>query len=140
MSPDVSPVVWVCRNHALEHAGFLEFVSRAEEAPFWVIDASDVVAQRRPPRGIAIWSLGILTPDQITKADLPSRRMRLPPADVGRHRDLWERLKAENARFRVVDQTGLRSASATHFDDASFHACHPIGKRARGSSPKRWSS
>ncbi len=118
MSPDVSPVAWVCRNHALEYAGFLEFVSRVGESAFWVTDASDVVIPRGMHRETALWSLGILTPDQIIKADLSSRRTRLSPPEVTRYRDLWQRLQAENARFRVVDHTGLRSAAVTHFDDA----------------------
>ena len=51
------------------------------------------------------------------EADLPNRRAILSRSEIDRYRDLWRRLKAENAALRVIEKTGLGSAPIDRFDN-----------------------
>jgi len=115
-SPDFSPVAWVCRYNAKEHAGFLEFVWRMGDAPFEVIDATGVEVEGHT-KPFMIPSLGIMLQEQIIKAGLLDRQAALPPKVLEDYRNDWRRLRAENAPLRLVDGDKLVSAPITHFDD-----------------------
>jgi hypothetical protein len=56
LSPEVTPVAWVCRLNSDEHTGFLAFVARRGAAPFRVVDAAGLSVDR--DGGGSILSLG----------------------------------------------------------------------------------
>lgn len=137
---DVIPVAWVCRQSAAEFAGFLEFVSRVGDHPFRVIDITEVEFASRPGRSESTtWragSFGVVPSDSIVGARLLERQATLTGQEQQACRDLWKRLRAENAAFRVVSDLGLRSAPITYFDKAvasqvtdDWQKCsHVVGK------------
>ena len=101
-----APIAWVSRNYAYGYSGFLEFVWRMAERPFRVIDASDL----RLREG------GFLGPSQIIESGLFARQTTVSNAEREQHLDLWRRLRAENAPFRIVGAPGLVSAPITYDD------------------------
>ncbi|MDE2577237.1 MAG: DUF1835 domain-containing protein [Hyphomicrobiales bacterium] len=113
------PIAWLCRNSAAEYCGFLEFVRRMGERQFAVIDASSVKTTFyfQGERSVAIPALGILTPEQIAAEGLCDRRAIATTQDVNGYRQLWAKLGADNAPFRIVSAQGLVSAPLEHFDE-----------------------
>ncbi|MBY6240434.1 DUF3658 domain-containing protein [Methylosinus sp. Sm6] len=112
------PVVWVSRLDAAEYSGFLEFVWRRGAAPFRVIVFTGLEYANNGGTIIAAASLGLVPPDHIVEARLFDRQKVLRPDKIEVFREMWRRLRQENAPLRVVDETGLVSAPITHFDDA----------------------
>lgn len=117
ISPGAFPVVWVCRHDAAEYAGFLEFVSRIDGAPFQVVDATRLTYVNGRGDVVAARSLGTVPADAIVAAGAPDRRATLTPKEIEADREAWRRLRGENAPFRVVAETGLVSAPIAHFDE-----------------------
>ena len=119
---DVTPVAWVCRQSAMEFAGFLEFVSRIGDHPFRVVDLTEVEFAPRPDRSESTpWrtvSFGHVLPDSMVKARLVERQAILTGQELRAYRVVWKKLRAENAPFRVVSDLGLHSAPITYFDKA----------------------
>ncbi len=117
-SPATLPVAWVSRRNAAEYSGFLEFVWRQGDAPFRVVDFAGLEYTGLGGGVLAAESLGLLSPDQIVEAQLWDQQRALRPDEIGAFREVWRRLRQENAPLRVVDETGLVSAPITRFDDA----------------------
>ena len=119
-SRDATPVAWVCRRSAMEFAGFLEFVWRIGDHPFRVVDITLVDFAPRPDRlESKTWraeAFGSVPSDSIVKARLLDNQTVLTGQQLQTYRDLWRRLRSENASFRVVSGLGLHSAPITHFD------------------------
>jgi len=118
MSPGALPIAWVSRHNAAEYSAFLEFVWRQGDSPFGVVDFTGIEYADKGAPLIAARSLGLVPPDQIVEARLFDQQKALRPSEIGAFRDVWRRLRQENAPLRVVDETGLVSAPITHFDDA----------------------
>lgn len=116
-SPSAFPVAWVSRRDAAEYCGFLEFVWRKGDAPFGVVDFAGLEYTGQG-RLLAAESLGLLSPDQILGARLFEQQKVLRPDEIEVFRDVWHRLRRENAPLRVVDEMGLASAPISRFDDA----------------------
>jgi len=114
------PLAWVSRYNAAEYSGFLEFVWRKGDAPFRVVDFTGIEYANNGGPLIAARSLGLVPPDQIVGARLFDQQRALRPSEIEAFRDVWRRLRQENAPLRVVDGTALVSAPITHFDDAVF--------------------
>lgn len=123
-APDVTPIVWVCRNDPAELCGFLEFVRRVGDEPFAIIDATEIESHQwnRVCGGARVPALGVLSPDQIVEAGLCDRRDVLTAAQIDAYRRQWTELVQENAPLRVMDGGGLASAALMHFD-ADIMAC-----------------
>ncbi|MDX8434450.1 DUF3658 domain-containing protein [Mesorhizobium abyssinicae] len=119
---DIAPVVWVCRQSAMEFAGFLEFVSRIGDHPFRVVDITEVEFTRRSDGSESTtWragSFGQVPSDSIIRARLLERQTTLTGRELQVYRDLWKRLRAENAAFRVAADLGLHSEPIRYFDKA----------------------
>ncbi len=117
---DVVPVAWVSCRSAMEFAGFLEFVWRIGDHPFRVVDITLVDFAPSPDRSeTKTWravSFGFVPSDSIVKARLLDKQTVLTGQELQTYRDLWRRLRDENASFRVVSDLGLHSAPITHFD------------------------
>ncbi len=112
-------IVWFSRYSSAEYAFFLAVVDQLGERPYNIIDVTGTqypVAGRdgfltwsEPPRAVScIWPPGL-------RALLGSERP-LTANEKSEARRTWQRLRAENAHFRVVSETGLNSAPADHFD------------------------
>jgi hypothetical protein len=63
-------------------------------------------------------SLGSLSPHEIVDGGLLDSAQEVTPDARRRYRDLWARLRGENAPLRVLGADGLASAPITHFDSA----------------------
>jgi hypothetical protein len=113
-------VVWISRRTVLEYSGFLEWVWRLGEKSYDVIDLTDAEAEWRLPDGTIkqgrIVSLALINPDQVRLLDFLGRAASLPPSSIGRYREMWQQLRAENAPLRVIRGDRLRSAPITEFD------------------------
>jgi hypothetical protein len=116
-SPEIVPIVWVCRNDPREFAAFLEFVWRRNDAVFSVVDITDAKVTLRDSESFTPLSLSILMPSQIIEGQLLDRKSALSANEVSEYRKLWQQLMIENAPIRVIDQRRLISAPITIFDD-----------------------
>lgn len=122
MERDIAPMAWVCRRSAMEFAGFLEFLWRIGDHPFRVVDITEVEFAPRPDLSeLTSWragSLGFVQPDSMVKAGLLDSPATLTGQELQAYRDVWKRLRAENAPIRVAGELGLHSAPITSFDKA----------------------
>jgi hypothetical protein len=112
-------VVWFGRHSARELAFFLAWVDRLGERPYQIID---VTGQRLPFRGRdgstalsrPVQSVSIVQSDALRSLlglDYP-----ITAQDRDESRQRWQRLRSENAPFRIVTEAGLVSASIDYFD------------------------
>jgi hypothetical protein len=120
LSPADRKVAWLSRRSTLEYTGFLEWLWRLGDQRFDLVDLSDAtVVARGSDRSATPWlvvSLGSLSPHEIVDGGLPDSAQEVTPHARRRYRDLWARLRAENAPLRVLGPDGLVSAPITHFD------------------------
>jgi hypothetical protein len=111
-------VVWFGRHSAQELAFFLAWVDRLGERPYQIIDVTgrqlpfrqrDGSLHVRPAGYVSIVRhealQSLLGSEQPIK---PKER-----EEISQH---WRKLRAENAPFRIVTETGLASAPLDHFD------------------------
>ena len=116
----INPVAWVCRRSAAEFAAFLEFAWLIGDHPFQVVDITQVeFASSADRSGLKTWraaTFALVPSDNIVNAGLVNRRTILTGVELQAYRDLWKRLRAENAPFRVASDLGLHSAPITYFD------------------------
>lgn len=107
-------IAWTSRRSTQEYTGFLEWVWRLGDAPAEFIDLTDVIVTG--PMGSGPAHLPLLLPCQIRESGLLDRAEELTPTLRKKYRELWGRLRAENAPFRILDEQGLSSAPLSHFD------------------------
>jgi hypothetical protein len=112
-------VAWLSRRSAQEYAGFLEWLWRLGEEPIEVIDLTEVIVAgnkngaAKPHLAI---SLGMLPPQQILENNLLDRAEKLTPVLRAQYRELWRRLRIENAPLRILGEGALVSAPLSFFD------------------------
>jgi hypothetical protein len=112
-------VAWLSRRSAQEYAGFLEWLWRLGEEPTEVIDLTDVMVagnKNRPVKPHLAISLGMLPPYKILENNLLDRAEKLTPVLHAQYRELWGRLRAENAPLRILSEGALVSAPLSFFD------------------------
>jgi Protein of unknown function len=114
---NTSTTVWVCFDDAAEYCGFLEFIWRDGGKPFRIIDATGLEFDNGIGRKWTPRSLGVISPERMIEAGLVGRAKLVQPEAIEGYRQLWRRLRSENAPLRVVGRTGLVSAPLTYFDD-----------------------
>ena len=96
-------VVWFGRHRASEFAFYLALADQLGDRPYDIVDVT-------APTGF----LGIANADQLEKMFGSERPITAEErSDALRQ---WQRLRTENAPFRVVTPTGLVSAPIDHFD------------------------
>ncbi|HXP77779.1 MAG TPA: DUF3658 domain-containing protein [Stellaceae bacterium] len=122
LAPADRRIVWTSRRSARDYAGFLEWLWRLGDQGCEIVGLTDARFPDRCAEGPAgylslVISPGILSPDQIVAMGLLDRAEPLAPAVRAGYRDLWRRLRTENAPLRVVSETGLSSAPITVYDD-----------------------
>src|SRR5471032_3043080 len=99
-------VVWFSRNAAQELAFFLALADRLGDRPY---DIVDVTTLPRRPRTVAL-----LNEERLSALFDSERPVTAQKREEARTR--WQRLRRENAPFRVVSPTGLVSAPIDYFD------------------------
>jgi hypothetical protein len=122
LAPAQRWIVWTSRRSARDYTGFLEWLWRLGDQPCDIVDLTDTRFPDRCAEGPAgylslVISPGILSPDQIVAMGLVDRAQPLAPAPRARYRDIWSRLRTENAPLRVISETGLSSAPITFYDE-----------------------
>ena len=122
LAPARRRIAWMSRRSGSDYAGFLEWLWRLGDESCEVIDLTDMRFPERCAEGPSgylslVISLGAMNPDQIVAMGLLDRAEPLAPAARSRYRELWCRLRAENASLRVVSEAGLVSAPITFYDD-----------------------
>jgi len=115
-------VVWTSRRSARDYSGFLELLWRLGDQACEVVDLTELRFPERCSEGPTgylslVISLGALDPDQVAPMGLLDRAEPLTDAAGTRYREIWRRLRAENAPLRVVSDTGLTSAPITFYDE-----------------------
>jgi hypothetical protein len=106
----------------MEYAGFLECVWRLADAPYTVIDITDLPIvyrnnrrEKLPAQAGACVSL--ITHEVMLDNELFDKATPITAELKGSFQLLWSKLRAENAPFRVVDDKGINSAPITFFDE-----------------------
>lgn len=122
LAPAGRRIAWLSRRSARDYAGFLEWLSRLGDTPCDVVDLTDARFPERCVEGPAgylslVVSLGVLNPDQIREMGLLDRAAPPAPTERSRYREVWHRLRAEDASLRIVSDPGLSSAPITFYDD-----------------------
>ena len=112
-------VVWFSRHSASELAFFLAWADRVGERPYQIID----VTGRRLPFRRRDGSIALSQPAQCVSILRPDALRSLLGQEhpiTAQHRDesreRWQRLRSENAPFRVITEAGLTSTSLDYFD------------------------
>ena len=115
-------VVWYSRRSAMEYTAFLECVWRLGDAPYSVIDITDVPIvyrnnrrEKLPPQTGACVSL--ITHEVMLDNELLDRATPITGGQKASYHALWAKLRTENAPFRVVSAEGIHSAPLTFFDE-----------------------
>lgn len=127
LAPDAYPVIWTCRSDAGDYAGYLEFLARIGDRPFDVIDATGL---RIEGRANSWRALGVITPDQMISSGLFERRRTPTAQEIADDREIWRRLKAENAPLRVSENDILLSKPISYFDADLLSEATPNWERA----------
>jgi hypothetical protein len=113
-------IVWVSRRVVREYAGFLEFIRRAGDEPYDVVDLTDIPTH--PKACGDDWTLRPLAlsdlynrPEEVL--GFLGNAMPLTAVQRDNYQLLWERLRLEDAPLRVITDDGLISAPLSYFDD-----------------------
>lgn len=126
-------VAWLSRRSAQEYAGFLEWLWRLDEEPIEVIDLTDVMVAGNSTglteRHFAI-SLGMLPPHKIFENELFDRAEALTAILRAQYRELWGRLRIENAPLRILSEGELVSAPLSFFDPLLLSSATPEWQKA----------
>jgi hypothetical protein len=128
LSTSYRRIAWLSRRSAREYAGFLELVWRLGDEPIEVVDLTDVVVARNkdgPTEPHLAISLGLLPLHAILENDLLDRSEELKSVSRAAYRELWGRLRAENAQLRILSEGKLVSAPLSFFDPLLLSSATP---------------
>jgi hypothetical protein len=120
-APAKRRIAWVSQRAASEYAGFLDFVSRSDNADCDLVafDTDGVI--RRGPNGHVTAGRAIclseLPPYHLAVARYWDRAVKLDSAARERYRANWAQLRKENAPLRILSDHGMVSAPITYFDE-----------------------
>jgi hypothetical protein len=92
--------VWLSRREAKTYAGFLWWLDHVEDLPISIIEVAQLSSTSAE---------GLV--------EHLDRAVPYQAEDRARDRERWQRLKAENAPFRVIDGDDLVSAPIDYFDE-----------------------
>ena len=120
LSSDTRRVAWVSRRRAHEYCGFLEWLWRLGDEPCDIVDLHDVEFDRHRRDGTVerngVECLAALFAEEIFRDTLWDLAKPLSSDRRGHYRDIWEKLRTENAPFRVLKDEELVSAPMSHYD------------------------
>jgi len=134
LAPAERRIAWMSRRSTRDYSGLLEWLWRLGDAACAIVDLTELRLPERCAEGPAsylslVLSLGYLNPDQIEAMGLIDRAEPLSPAGRARYRDVWARLRAENAPLRVISETGLSSAPITFYDEELLSYATPAWRK-----------
>ncbi len=113
-------VVWVTRRSAQEYCGLLEWVRRLGDRPYDVVDLTEVEVPlpmpNDPDARSRIDNLAWLEPRMIRGMGFSDLAAPLEPDTRQAYINLWDRLRQENAAFRVVSDGVLVSRPVEFYD------------------------
>jgi hypothetical protein len=120
--PGHRKVAWLTRRSAMEYAGFLDWLWHRGDTPCDLVDLSDARISYpqddgSTPQTASPISIALLDPDIIAHNRLWDLAEPLQTTERLGYRNLWDRLRSENAPLRVLDGDELVSAPITFFDD-----------------------
>ena len=112
-------VVWFGRHSASELSFFLAWVDRLGDRPYDIVDVTCVRPPYKRPDGTAatgspLHAVSIANEHALGALLGSERPLTAPEREAARQ--CWQRLRTENAPFRVVTPSGLISAPINHFD------------------------
>jgi hypothetical protein len=110
-------VIWMSRRAAYEYAGFLECIWRIGDERLDVGDLTEISVAWPNGRREPVMSVGELPPRVFAENTLWDRAAPLTPGERDRYREMWRKLRVENAPFRVVAGDDLVSAPITFYDE-----------------------
>jgi len=123
-STEATPVIWFTRRSAREYSGFLELAWTLGEEPYQIVDFTGVDFVERLHEGpgrLGIYlSLSEMLPSDA--AGFLSSTQVLSSGQRDHYRQIWSRLREEDAALRVLTDGGLASEPASFFDDALLEA------------------
>jgi hypothetical protein len=127
---------WTSRRSADEFCGFLEWIWRLGDAPCEIVDLHEVEIDWHRRDGTIVHkgipSLARLFPEQFQADALWDLARPITEEERRHYRDLWQRLRSENAPLRILKGETLVSAPITHFDELIFsNTRHQFRKVAR---------
>jgi Protein of unknown function/Domain of unknown function (DUF1835) len=123
-STEAVPVIWFTRRSAREYSGFLELAWTLGERPYQIVDFTgvDFVKRLHEGPGKLLIYLGLDEMRPLEAAGFLSSTQVLSSPQRERYRQIWSRLRQENAALRVLTDDGLASQPASFFDDALLEA------------------
>jgi Protein of unknown function len=108
-------VIWFARHSAIELSFFLSLADRLGERPYAIVDLTGMrFAFGRRDGSFVAQSVSTVPADGLRS--LLGKERSITGQEQTEARRLWQRLREENAPFRVVTENGLVSAQADHFD------------------------
>jgi hypothetical protein len=113
-------ILWFSRHSAQEHAFFLALADRLGDRPYDIIDVTGRQLPVTRPGGAPGLSAPKRAVSLIHEDELASLLGTQRMATIQERDDAarcWRKLKAEDAPFRIVTETGLASAPVETFDD-----------------------
>ncbi len=114
-------VVWFARHSARELAFFLSWADRLGDRPYEVVDVTGLELPYRKRDGSQAVTRPVSAVSSVPTdalGPLLGTERAFAPREREAARQAWQRLKSENAPFRIVTAKGLLSAPADHFDQA----------------------
>ena len=112
--------IWFSRRSSMEFCGFLEWVRRAGASDYAVVDVSEAMVQSRTTDGQThehlMESIAMVHPDVVRLDQLLGSARALTSEENTQYLKLWTQLQNDNAAFRIVDRSGIRSAPLDYFD------------------------
>jgi hypothetical protein len=123
-------IAWLSRRSAQEYAGFLDWLWRLDEEPIELIDLIDVMIHGAglTERRFAI-SLNLLPPHRILENELLDSAETVSAVQRAQYRQIWGRLRTENAPLRILSEGELVSAPLSFFDSLLLSCATPEWQR-----------
>lgn len=122
-------VAWMSRRSAQEYAGFLEWTWLLGEEQVEIADLTEVVVTGPNDSPHLATSLAMLPPHRILENGLLDRTETLTSGLRDQCRELWGKLRTENAPLRILDAGTLVSAPLSFFDPLLLSCATPQWKK-----------
>jgi len=125
LADGINPVAWMSRRSAQDYAGCLEFLWRLGDKPCSVVDLTDAMVTYRDKEGrtsrpYLVVSAGLLSAHQIMESNLLDAGKPLTAEARADYCARWQRLRLENAAFRVIGPDLVPTSARIDYFDATL--------------------